>query len=145
MKLIKPSNKILWQVAERVTDIDKHVKPHLNGMKTILLKKNGLGLAAPQVGIPYRFFIMVGEYGKIECFINPSYDIPTWSTEFLVHEEGCLTWPGQHVPVGRHNEICVSWTTIDDIASFASFSGLPSRIVQHECDHLDGKCIFKQP
>jgi peptide deformylase len=116
----------------------------LERMKEVLVKERGMGLAAPQVGLPYRVFIM-GVYddpdGIIPVF-NPV--ITTASDEEILMEEGCLSFPHLYMKVKRPAGIRVRYTTEKGITDTIKFDGLSARIFQHEYDHLHGNVFTKR-
>lgn len=100
---------------------------------------NGIGLAAPQVGVKKRIVIVdLKENNKSSpvIFINPV--IIKESRERLVNEEGCLSIPGYYAEVERAKEVDVEWYDLEGEKVTKTFSGLFSICIQHEIDHLDG-------
>lgn len=108
-------------------------------MFDLMYQARGIGLAANQVGIPLRFFIMnlAGEKGEGEelVFINPAINRGTGSDEA---EEGCLSLPGIYGPVMRPAEIMFSAYMPNGEKFEQKVDGMFARCVQHETDHLDG-------
>jgi peptide deformylase len=99
-----------------------------------LSEYNGLGLAANQIGLPYRVFIMRGN-PCIVCF-NPK--IVDASTSQIVLEEGCLTYPDLYVKIRRPAMIKVRYTNELGQTKTEKFAGITARCFQHELDHLNG-------
>lgn len=99
-----------------------------------LIQNNGIGLAAPQIGLPYRAFAMMGE--KIIVCFNPK--IVDVSTEQLYLEEGCLSFPEFILKVKRPKKIKVRYTEPNGNVETKVFDGMTARVFQHELDHLDG-------
>ena len=100
---------------------------------------NGIGLAAPQVGVEKRIVIVdLKENNKSSpvIFINPV--IIKESRERAVNEEGCLSIPGYYAEVERAKEVDVEWYDLEGEKVRKTFSGLFSICIQHEIDHLDG-------
>ncbi|MFV0513632.1 MAG: peptide deformylase [Jhaorihella sp.] len=100
----------------------------------------GRGLAAPQVGVMKRIFVMDcgwkdGERTPL-AMINPT--IMAAERVPVVAEEGCLSIPGIVVPVERHKAVTVQWTAPEGDIHMADFDGLEARCIQHEFDHLNG-------
>jgi peptide deformylase len=95
----------------------------------------GIGLAAPQVGLPYRILVMDDGKGGAQTLINPVIESRSGTVR---EEEGCLSVPGIFAEVERSKTIKVS--AIDADGKPVSFEAgtLKARIVQHELDHLDG-------
>lgn len=99
-----------------------------------MIKENGLGLSANQIGLPYRAFAIKAEQ-IIVCF-NPQ--IVDTSTEQLYLEEGCLSFPLLFVKVKRPKKIKVRYTEPNGNVVTKIFDGLTARVFQHELDHLNG-------
>lgn len=116
------------------------VAPYIYPMKDILRAKRALGLAAPQVGIMRRFFLMVGKEGGCHLVINPA--ILKRSGLKVEVPEGCLSFPGRQTFVERDTTILVEWTTSMGERRTLTLKNQPAYTFQHELDHLDGKCIF---
>jgi peptide deformylase len=102
---------------------------------------NGLGLAANQVGVPYRIFAMRGAPENFVCF-NPK--IVTPSVDKVLLEEGCLTYPGLLVKIKRSQHIRVRFATPNGDIRTETFTGMTARIFQHELDHLDGIVFYNR-
>lgn len=110
-------------------------------MIAFMYEKNGLGLAANQVGVPYRIFAMRGAPENFVCF-NPK--IVGSSTDKVVLEEGCLSYPGLLVKVKRPSMVRVRFNTPNGDTMTKTFIGMSARIYQHELDHLDGVKFFEK-
>lgn len=137
---------VLRKVAEDITPDYPELKELINNMYETLDSSNGIGLAAPQIGLAIRLVVIdldvlsddLPEYkGFRHAFINPhilEYD----DTETDVSEEGCLSIPGIHESVRRPTRIRV--THLDD--QFQPHDewvdGYLARVMQHEFDHLEG-------
>ena len=126
------------------TDVD-HIDPKLqkfmdNMSDTLRLSSNGVGLAAPQVGVNKRVIIINsfkdGERGKTLFFVNPK--ILSFSEETEISEEGCLSVPGYCAEVRRSKSIKVRYLDYHNSEQEISFTGFMSICLQHEIDHLDG-------
>jgi peptide deformylase len=100
---------------------------------------DGTGLAANQVGIDARIFVAdIGE-GPF-AVINP--EILQASAKQTVLEEGCLSFPGIHIKVKRPEAIRVKYLSVRNETIEADLSGIPSKVFQHEIDHLNGRTIM---
>ena len=97
--------------------------------------ENGLGVAANQVGVPYRIFAMRGSPENFVCF-NPK--IVQYGEAEVTLEEGCLSYPGLIVKVKRPQHIRVRFNTPNGDILTKQFTGMTARVFQHEYDHLDG-------
>ena len=102
---------------------------------------NGLGLAANQVGVPYRIFAMRGQPENFVCF-NPRIVQP--SETIVALEEGCLTYPGLIVKIKRPQHIRVRFQTPNGETLTKQFTGMTARVFQHEMDHLNGEVYFNK-
>lgn len=101
---------------------------------------NGIGLSANQVGLNLRVFAMEGE-PAIVCF-NPR--IVMFGEEEVTLEEGCLTYPGLYVKVKRPKVIKVRYQEADGEVYTETFTGMTSRVFQHEFDHLNGDVFYNK-
>lgn len=137
---------VLREKCAAVTEITPHILSVLNEMVDMMAAQNGVGLAAPQVGILQRFLVMMDPDTEIVYkMINPK--ILSRSEDVVTMEEGCLSvLGGDGLPVfanvSRPQSVTVEWTDENGVQQAAQMSGLPARIVQHETDHLDGKLFI---
>jgi len=99
-----------------------------------MIENKGLGLAANQVGLPYRAFVINGEQ-ILACF-NPK--IVDSSADQVYMLEGCLSHPGLSVKIKRPAVIKVRFTVPNGETRTEKFEGLTARVFQHELDHLNG-------
>jgi peptide deformylase len=99
-----------------------------------MVAKAGLGLAAPQVGLNYRVIAIRGE--PMLVMFNPK--IVGTSSDLIVLEEGCLSFPGVYVDIKRPSTLRVRYTEPNGNIRTEKFEGLSARIIQHEIDHIDG-------
>jgi len=102
---------------------------------------NGLGLAAPQVGKSLRLCVIRID-AKTHILINPK--IVSKSTAKLIEEEGCLSFPGQFLPIKRAASVIVKTLDKNGKEKIIRASGLFARALQHEIDHLDGVVFLKR-
>jgi peptide deformylase len=127
---------VLRRKAEPVSAVTPAIKGMIDDMLETLYHQVGIGLAAPQVGIPLRLIIVDDEQGSGALpLINP---IITAQGGRVVGEEGCLSIPGIFAPVERAEWVWVE--ALDQDGSPLGFQarGLRARVIQHEIDHLDG-------
>lgn len=126
-----------------LTDIKKpEMKELLADMKQTMMKLDGAGLAAPQIGSNIRLVVINDEKsGKIIFMINPKITKKSWGQE--IDEEGCLSVlddKGKIIygPVSRHKKVnCVYYDEYGEKKKIQA-EKLLARIIQHETDHLDG-------
>jgi peptide deformylase len=101
---------------------------------------NGVGLAASQVALPYRFYITRVD-GQRRVFINPTIKPQgKWITE----NEGCLSAPDAYGPVQRRRNVFIEAWDQDGNEIKETAKGMLSRVIQHEHDHIDGKMFFER-
>ena len=104
-------------------------------MHSFMVQQNGIGLAAPQIGISRRVFVMGIKDWQRACF-NPEI---TGASENLVDfDEGCLSFPGEHCIIKRPDWIDVRYQDWQGEWQTERFSDVKARCFQHELDHLDG-------
>lgn len=111
----------------------------IKDMSDTLKAANGLGLAAPQIGVLKRLFIYdLGE--GVRCFVNPEI---VWASDATAEDtEGCLSIPGHEVTVVRPESIKVEGFDANGAGLAIEAEGLMARMFQHEIDHLDGILII---
>jgi peptide deformylase len=100
-----------------------------------MISQNGIGLAAPQVGISQRVFVMKIGLRSWACF-NPQ--IMEHSNDLTNFDEGCLSFPGDQCTISRPHAVKVRYHTATGDTVQEELLGLASRCFQHELDHLDG-------
>jgi len=109
-------------------------------MESVMMEKNGIGLAGPQVGIFKTFFIMKDfRTDGSQLVINP--EITKYSEKKGSFREGCLTYKGLFVVVKRSKSIKATWTTGTGETRHKKLTGREAQVFQHEYDHLSGKTI----
>ena len=138
LKILTIGNPILKKVSRPVPRVDKRIKRILRDMAdTLYQEKNGVGLAAPQVGINERIVVIdvQDEHGKLEL-VNPV--IVGRSEEEVIATEGCLSVPDYDGDVRRSAEVDVEYYDRDGKKQLVHGTGILSICLQHEIDHLDG-------
>lgn len=120
---------------------DKVLCRFLDDMRDTMFAAPGIGLAAPQVSQNIRVVICLfnndTDNEMVVEMINP--EITARSKEMDVHEEGCLSLPGEFDEVQRHVGLTVKFLDRKGVSHVLKLEGLNARIVQHEVDHIDGK------
>lgn len=125
--------------ARTVEHFDSALADVLKAMAELMYLKEGVGLAATQVGLDTKLLLIDTGDGLIE-FVNP---VLIWaSDEKSAMEEGCLSIPGATVKVSRPVEVKVRAQNGTGEFFVRDFSGLAAKAVQHEMDHLCGKLII---
>lgn len=114
--------------------------PHQNQilaaqLKEFMIQENGIGLAAPQVGISKRVFVMLVHEQFRACF-NP--EITKTSDVLTDYAEGCLSFPGEQCTISRPDWIMVRYQEANGTEVEDTLVGLEARCFQHELDHLNG-------
>ena len=135
---------VLRKKGENITPEYPQLKELLDNMYETMYNSHGIGLAAPQIGLPIRIFIVDGSpIEDIEpanfkqTFINPEI-IKEWGDEWK-YEEGCLSIPTIRENVSRKPELTIRYLDENFVEYEKSFSGMAARIIQHEYDHIEGK------
>ena len=129
---------VLRKIASPVTGVNKVIRHLINVMSKIMYSHQGIGLAAPQVGILKKVVIVdIGE-GLISM-INP--EILTGLGEDFM-EEGCLSLPDTGINIKRKQSIFVRYIDRNEKEKECELNGLTARVIQHEIDHLNGVLII---
>ncbi|MEL3907868.1 MAG: peptide deformylase [Treponemataceae bacterium] len=136
MKLVILGDERLTKMSEPVTEFDDALKNTIAEMFKVMVKANGIGLAAPQVGINKRFFVVKTDDGIERVFINP--EIVQTSEKVCTMEEGCLSVPKFYAEVVRAEKIVVQFLDLAGKPHTIEADGLLARVIQHENDHLNG-------
>ena len=131
----------LSTVCKAVSQIDEDL---IAQMYDTMYAAKGRGLAAPQVGVLQRIFVVdvTWKEGSRDprVFINPVVQHSGEGMRSM--EEQCLSIPDLPMPVDRPDRIQLSWTARDATPASATFDGILARCIQHEFDHLNGQVIF---
>ncbi len=137
MKIVLYGNPTLRKKSEQVelSHINDELKKTLEEMVTLMRKANGVGLAANQINIGKRFFVLEIE-GTVKKVINP--EIVETSEEMAEYEEGCLSIPGIYKKVVRPEKIKVKYLNENGEEKVEELEEMWSRAFQHEYDHLEG-------
>ena len=130
---------ILRQKAAHVETVTQEIRDAIGAMFDCMYRERGIGLAAPQVGIAQRIFVLdvereSGERTKL-AMVNP---VIREAAGTIVGEEGCLSIPGIHADVKRHAEVVFEGLDERGDRVLIRGDGLLARALQHELDHLDG-------
>ncbi len=139
MRIVNYPHPTLRYRSKPIRRVDAEFKKIVRGMFDLMYEHKGIGLAANQVDLPYRFFIMnlEGDPAKAEefVFINPVISRRRGTIE---GEEGCLSFPEIYAPVKRSEKIVISAYNLAGDEVNYELTGLLARAAQHEYDHLDG-------
>lgn len=144
LPIVKYGDPVLTKRAEEVTEFDKHLHKLIDNMFETMYGAPGVGLAAPQVGILKRLFIMDCSGGKDVkkkmALINPVIELEEGTQE---GDEGCLSFPGIYVKVARPQRVTVRAQDINGSEFRLDVMDLEARCVEHETDHLDGELFIE--
>jgi len=128
--------EVLRTKAAPVERFDEELATLVEHMFETMKLGKGVGLAAPQVGLAQRLFVMQIDGDKQRVFINP--EIVETSVELDSFEEGCLSIPGVYADLERPAEIRVQAWNERGRRFVLGADGFLARVIQHELDHLDG-------
>ena len=134
-------DEVLREETKKVTSFDSSLRMLIDAMFDTLIEADGVGLAAPQVGVSKKFFVVDlrrGDDSKY-VFINP--EIIETSIEEGPYEEGCLSIPGFYREVIRPLRVRVQAQDVNGKYFTIDADGLLARVIQHENDHLN-KTLF---
>jgi len=138
LKIVKIPDPILTKKTALVKTIDASTAKLVEQMVTACRAANGIGLAAPQIGKSIRLCVINLEHMGLPPFplINPK--IVKKSSKRVEMEEGCLSIPNVFGMVKRPEKVTVEAQNLDGEKHKFEASGMLSRVIQHEVDHLDG-------
>jgi len=133
---------VLHQAARPVPEITPEIQQLIDDMIQTMYAAPGIGLAAPQIGVPLRIFVVDLSVGRnpadLLTFINPEF---VEREGMQLEEEGCLSIPGFNATVARPARAVVRGLNRTGEEQRVEGTGLLARAFQHEMDHLDG-CVF---
>ena len=127
---------VLRTKADLVTTFDKELRKLVNDLADTMWEANGAGLAAPQLGVSLRVFTFLNDDDEIDHLINPV--LGPFSEELQDGEEGCLSLPGLAFELKRPERVLAVGQNLYGDPVQVEGSGIVSRCLQHETDHLDG-------
>jgi peptide deformylase len=138
-------NAVLRKLAEPISADYPQLSALIDNMFQTMYHAEGVGLAAPQVGLPIRLLIIdlapfIEDDPELGAFkvVMINANILERSEEEVVGEEGCLSIPGIHENVPRAQKIKIQYMDADFKEHIEEFEGYKARVVQHEYDHLEG-------
>jgi peptide deformylase len=138
--IVKYGTSVLHAPAETITDISGELGDIINDMVQTMYAAPGVGLAAPQIGLPLRLFVVDISVGRraneLYTFINPEF---VDRDGMQLEEEGCLSLPGFNATVARPARATVRGLSLDGKEQVIEGTGLLARAFQHEMDHLEGR------
>src|SRR5262245_57148313 len=146
MRIVHYPHPALIHPGKPVRTIDKELRLQIGHMFELMYEAKGLGLAAPQVALPYRLLVMnvTGKHDEKDnerIYINPTIVEKKGTMD---GDEGCLSFPGLYAPVKRAKKVTVEAFDLDGKPVRLEATGLASRAWQHELDHLDGVVFIER-
>lgn len=139
LEIKKYPDPVLRKKTQEIKEVSEETRLLAENLAETMQKKEGLGLAAPQVGVSQRIIAVQGEKGVL-IFLNPR--IVSKSRKKEIMEEGCLSFPGVFLKIKRPKEVEVAAQNIQGQEVSVKAAGLLARVLQHEIDHLAGKLII---
>ena len=142
-EIVQYGSKVLRRACSPVTEVDDEVRALIRDLFDSLEEAEGVGLAAPQIGVCRRVIIVDVSSAEPSlppiALVNPVIDI---GQGMVTAEEGCLSIPDVYGDVSRYTNIEVS--AVDQAGELFKFTadGFYARVLQHEIDHLDGKLFI---
>ena len=135
--------EVLAGRAQPVEKIDDNIRKLVEKMTNIMFEHKGVGLAAPQAGVPLRLFIIALDATResVRVFINPTV---TPAGRLNSMEEGCLSVPGVTTKIRRYRKCTVTATDLDGNEFTEEAEGLYAKALQHEYDHIEGMTIINR-
>ena len=129
---------VLRRIADEITPDYEGLGELLENMKATMYASDGIGIAAPQVGVSAKIVyidasVLADTFPELEVIDDGKR---------LSREEGCLSLPGIHEPVQRTEKIRIKWLDENFAEHDEVIEGYLARVMQHECDHLDGKVFI---
>lgn len=143
MPIVQAPDARLAAVCAEVAVFDDALIALADDMLATMYAANGRGIAAPQVGVLQRVFVMDATWKEADpqpvIFVNP--EIVSVADETSTLAEGCLSISGDLIDVTRPASVVLRWRDVDGGFLEASFDGFSAACVQHEIDHLNGILI----
>jgi len=140
LKILVAPHPLLREKAKEVGRVDESLKAVIAQMFKIMKASKGVGLAAPQLAISKRFFVMGGgedeEKVPFQTWVNPF--IKPLTRKKVMGVEGCLSFPGLELPILRFAKIKVRGKDEENRPKEVIYEGYAARVIQHEFDHLEG-------
>lgn len=140
LEVLKAGHPVLKQVAEPVDHVNKKMRALIKDMADTMYKTDGVGLAAPQIGVSKRIIVVDDGNGLI-ALVNPEIvaaEGSQWGPE------GCLSVPGYFGDVERYEKVTVTAMDPNNKKVRIEAEGFLARIFQHEIDHLEGHLFIEK-
>jgi len=141
--IVKYGDPVLGKRAEEITEFDASLKSLADEMLEVMYAARGVGLAAPQIGVSRRIFVMDATGGQDQAkkfvVVNPVIELAEGEQEGT---EGCLSVPGFSFEIRRAEHVVLRAQDVRGSQITLDVTGLEARCVAHEIDHLNGKLLF---
>jgi peptide deformylase len=139
-KILTHPNPVLKKKSVLVEDYSgSQLRQLIKDLRTTLKTvSNGLGLAAPQIGVNLRVFAIKDENGTVLVFINPRFSSAFKKAKKQKMIEGCLSLPDVSVEIMRAKKVSMKYVDEDGETQIVIGKGVLAQAFQHEIDHLDG-------
>lgn len=142
LPLVLTPNPMLKMKSALVETVDKDLQKFMDDLLETMYHEEGAGIAAVQVGVLKRIFILDIERKEGDGIKNPQFfinpEITYYSKEKCDVNEGCLSFPGARAVISRSSEVTVKYLDYDGKSQEMTVSGYMARGVLHENDHLNG-------
>ncbi|XP_059644059.1 peptide deformylase 1B, chloroplastic/mitochondrial [Cornus florida] len=144
LKIVEYPDPRLRGKNKKIDTFDDNLKKLADEMFDIMYKTDGIGLSAPQVGVNVQLMVFnpVGERGEGEEIVLVNPRVNKYSKKVVLFNEGCLSFPGIYADVERPEAVKIDAMDVTGARFSVSLSDLPSRVFQHEFDHLQGILFF---
>ena len=136
LDIVKLGEESLRQKSEPVPEVNDEIRQLAEDMFETMIEKEGVGLAAPQIGRNIRMFVLIADDDVRRVFINPQ--IIKTSSEVSDYDEGCLSIPQVYETITRPSGVTVQALNEKGRPFTLDADGFLARIIQHEYDHLEG-------
>lgn len=144
LKIITSPDPLLNRVSDPVTKFDKDLKKLARSMEKAMYANDGVGIAAPQVGVSSRLIVIdVSPEDVRDSLVLVNPEVIELQGDEETEEEGCLSCPGILVPITRKPWAKVRFQDLDGEVWEIEGDGLLGRCLQHEIDHLEGRTLFE--
>ena len=141
--IVKYGEHVLHHEAQPVTTVTGEIGDLVRDMIETMYAAPGVGLAAPQIGVPLRLFVVDVSGGRskdgLMAFINPEF---VERDGMQLEDEGCLSVPGFNATVARPERAVLKGLDLEGQERIVEGTGLLARAFQHEMDHLDGRVFL---
>ncbi|WP_103600693.1 peptide deformylase [Campylobacter concisus] len=148
LEVLSYPNKKLYEVSKEVKIFDEELHKLLDDMYDTMIAKEGIGLAAIQIGVAKRIFIInlandegVQDKENLIEIINPKFELREGE---CVYQEGCLSVPGYYEDVKRNEVVAIKYQDRFGKEQSLKADGLLAIAIQHENDHLDGHLFIEK-